>query len=232
MSSDGTRLYVGGTFATIDGQARSRLAAFDLATGALVAGWQPAANDKVDSVYADGGRVYVGGLFTQVNGASPARLAALDPTDGHTLTAFKGVAQYEVISVFADATGVYSAQAGPGGRGVAYTLAGAARWTITTDGNAQAVAVLQNTVYVGGHFASVCKSSNTGNQGACLDGQTDVGKIFAVDLNGVLQSWNTNIRGVTGVHQIAVNVGQHMIGVGGDFATVGGVSRIDFAEFS
>ena len=232
MASDGTRVYVGGTFTTIDGQTRSRLAAFDVATGALVTGWNPAPNDRVDSVYAYAGRIYVGGLFTQVNGKAPARLAALDPTDAHTITAFKGVPQYEAIGVFADATGVYVAEAGPGGRAAAYTSTGTARWTITTDGNAQAIAVLQNTVYVGGHFASVCKTSNTGNQGACLDGQTDVGKIFAVDLAGVLQSWNTNIRGNVGVHQIAVNVTQHMIGVGGDFATVGGVSRVDFAEFS
>src|SRR3954447_12410692 len=40
-SPDGSRIYVGGDFTTVDGQARRRVAAFDTATGSLVAAWHP-----------------------------------------------------------------------------------------------------------------------------------------------------------------------------------------------
>jgi hypothetical protein len=230
MAVSGSRLYVGGQFTSVDGQSRGHLAAFELPGGTLSTAWRPSANSRVDALATFGSQVFVGGSFNQVNGAGPAHLAALDTGDGHTL-GFRGTARYEVFGVFADATGVYAALDGPGGHAVAYTASGSTRWTLTTDGNAQAVAVLQNTVYVGGHFASVCRTAATGTQGTCLGGRTDVGKIFAVNLSGVLQDWRPSVRGVHGVQQIAVNAGLHMIAIGGDFSTVGGSSRRDFAQF-
>ncbi len=227
----GGRLYVGGQFSTVDGHARAHLAAFDTGTGGLLDGWQPTANATVNSVHAFAGQVFVGGAFSTVNGSGPARLAALDPADGGTLHGFQPTARYEVVGVYADATGVYAAQGGPGGRVVAYTASGTARWTVTTDGNAQAVAVLGDTVYVGGHFANVCRTAATGTKGSCLGGQTDVGKIFALDLNGALQSWRPSVRGIHGIQQIAINPDLHRIAAGGDFTTVGGAARRDFVLF-
>ncbi len=230
MAATGGRLYVGGRFTGVDGSGRDHLAAFDLSSGALSAGWQPDADGDVNAVYAYAGQVFVAGTFRHVDGAAQARLAALDPADGHAL-GFHGSAPYEVFDVYADATGVYAAVDGPGGRAIGYTAAGATRWTVTTDGNAQAVAVLGDTVYVGGHFASVCRTPATGSQGTCLGGRTDVGKIFALDLHGALQDWRPSVRGIHGVQHIAVNAGLHSLAVGGDFSTVGGASRKDFVLF-
>jgi hypothetical protein len=81
-SPDGTRVYVGGEFTTVDGQARSRLAAFDTATGKLVAGFAPKVSNKVRAIAATNNWVFVGGNFFNVNGSSRTRLAAVRATDG------------------------------------------------------------------------------------------------------------------------------------------------------
>jgi concanavalin A-like lectin/glucanase superfamily protein len=83
-SPDGTRLYVGGKFNTIDGENRRRLAAFDTATGDLLADWTPSAGGNVTSLDAFGTTIYAGGSFTAMNGDARSRLAAVDET-GATL---------------------------------------------------------------------------------------------------------------------------------------------------
>src|SRR3712207_2154462 len=44
---DGSRIYVGGDFTTVDGQARGRIAAFSTATGQLVPDFRPSFNSQV-----------------------------------------------------------------------------------------------------------------------------------------------------------------------------------------
>ena len=83
-SPDGSRVYVGGDFTAVDGQARYRMAAFDTATGALVADFRPAFSSRVRAIAPAGDRVYVGGGFTSVDGQPRQRLAAVG-TDGSLL---------------------------------------------------------------------------------------------------------------------------------------------------
>ena len=86
VSADGTTLYVAGSFTTVNGVTRNRLAALDVATGALKS-WAPSANSYATSVAVNGSVVYVGGVFTAINGQSRPRLAAVDATTG-ALTPF------------------------------------------------------------------------------------------------------------------------------------------------
>ena len=79
VSPDGTRLYIGGTFTTVDGQPRSNVAAFDTATGQLVAGWAPQANAAVESITVTEQAVHLGGAFTTVSGLVRRHLAAVTP---------------------------------------------------------------------------------------------------------------------------------------------------------
>ena len=65
-SPDGTRVYVAGDFAHVDGQWRMHVAAFSTADGSLVAGFAPVASTTVLAVAATNTTVYVGGNFTQV----------------------------------------------------------------------------------------------------------------------------------------------------------------------
>lgn len=86
VSPDGKRLYVGGSFTTVNGGARSRLAAFDTSTGALITSFAtPSINYTVNGIVATDTAVYVGGAFTVVGGQNRTRLAAFSATNGALL---------------------------------------------------------------------------------------------------------------------------------------------------
>jgi hypothetical protein len=80
----GGTVYIGGSFTSVNGQARNRLAAFDVASGNLLP-WNPNANGVVRALKVSpaGTRVYVGGDFTVVAGVARARIAALSPSSGN-----------------------------------------------------------------------------------------------------------------------------------------------------
>jgi len=76
-SADGSRIFVGGDFTTVNGVTRNRIAAFDTATGALVTTWKPSVSYRVKTISVAGNTVYFGGSFGLVNGVDRLRLAAL-----------------------------------------------------------------------------------------------------------------------------------------------------------
>jgi PKD repeat protein len=84
-SPDGSRIYVGGDFTTVDGQARRRVAAFDTATGSLVASWHPSISSQVRAIAATADTVYLGGSITAVGSTSRTKLAAVRAVDGSLL---------------------------------------------------------------------------------------------------------------------------------------------------
>ncbi len=86
VSPDGTRLYVGGSFTTISGQTRTRIAAFNTATGALIGSFAPNLNSTVTAIAATNDTVYLGGWFSVANGNSRTRLAAFRASDGALLS--------------------------------------------------------------------------------------------------------------------------------------------------
>jgi len=69
-SPDGKRVYVGGDFTTVDGVAHNHLAAFDVATGTLVAAFKPTVNATVRALSATNTVVYAGGDFTSAGGVA------------------------------------------------------------------------------------------------------------------------------------------------------------------
>jgi PKD repeat protein len=90
-SPDGKRVYVGGSFTTVDNKPRGHLAAFDTATGALVEGFRPSVDQDVKALTATNATVYAGGAFGSATGtAAPTsslrkRLAAFGAADGALL---------------------------------------------------------------------------------------------------------------------------------------------------
>jgi Ca2+-binding RTX toxin-like protein len=79
LSSDGTRLFVGGTFTSVGGLTRNRLAAIDPVTGSVDKNWKgTGTNNVVRSLAVSGNRLYLGGDFTQVKGEPRQHLAAVD----------------------------------------------------------------------------------------------------------------------------------------------------------
>ncbi|OMQ16487.1 hypothetical protein A7K94_0202185 [Modestobacter sp. VKM Ac-2676] len=61
------------------------MAAFDTATGALVADFRPSASSQVRAIAATADTVYLGGAFTSVGEVGRNRLAAVQATDGSLL---------------------------------------------------------------------------------------------------------------------------------------------------
>src|SRR5215204_4734379 len=79
LSSDGTRLFVGGTFTSMGGLTRNRLAAIDPVSGAVHKNWKGiGTNSVVRTLAVSGNRLYLGGDFTQVSGQPRQHLAAVD----------------------------------------------------------------------------------------------------------------------------------------------------------
>ncbi|PWW21405.1 PKD repeat protein [Geodermatophilus normandii] len=86
-SPDGSRLYVGGDFGRVNGQVRSRIAAFNAATGELVTDFRPAVSGQVSAIAATNATVYFGGTVTAVGSVARTRLAAVSAATG-ALTAW------------------------------------------------------------------------------------------------------------------------------------------------
>ncbi|WP_142457744.1 PKD domain-containing protein [Geodermatophilus aquaeductus] len=86
-SPDGSRLYVGGDFGRVNGQVRTRIAAFNAATGQLVADFRPAVSGQVSAIAATNSTVYLGGTVTAVGSVARTRLAAVSAATG-ALTAW------------------------------------------------------------------------------------------------------------------------------------------------
>jgi hypothetical protein len=210
------RLYVGGAFTKVSGQARSGLAAFN---GNTLTTWAPKAAGTVLSLHTANGWVFAGGTFTSVNTtAGSGYLAALDPSSGAVITSWNPPLSVPVLDIDTDPTTVYAAADGTGGQLDAYTLTdGTRRWTVSTDGGVQAVAVWGSDVYFGGHFDYV--------------GTVLRRKLGLVNTSGVLQAWNTRTNSAAGVFALATNGTR--LAAGGAFTTFKGgtISQPHFAQF-
>ena len=82
LSANGSRLFVGGTFTRVGGQARARLAAVDPATGAVDPNWKASVDRPVLALAASGTKLYLGGNFATVAGQPRGQLAAVDQATG------------------------------------------------------------------------------------------------------------------------------------------------------
>ncbi|MGN6427593.1 MAG: PKD domain-containing protein [Leifsonia sp.] len=102
VSPDGSRLYVGGSFTTIGGATRYRLAAFNTATGALITSFVPIINATVNGIVATNSTVYAVGAFGSAGNQSRTYAAAFSATNGAILpwapTVAGGTAQHIVMS--------------------------------------------------------------------------------------------------------------------------------------
>ena len=230
-------VYAGGAFTTANGIARSSLAAFDAATGALSTSWAPAAGGNssttptVTSVRLSpgGSLVYVGGGFTTIDGASQNHIAALQVSNGAPSPTFTHHLAYGVVDLAVDSTGLFVAGAGGGGNFANLNpTTGAVAWQGGTDGNVQAIAVMDGEVYVGGHYKNYCGPQ--GGMHTCASPIVRL-KLLAVDeATGALTSWNPHANSTLGIFALAGSGGR--LGVGGDFTKIAGINQQGYAVFT
>lgn len=220
-------LYVGGAFTTLNGTARSRLGAVSTTNGGLTS-WAPAADGTVEALASvlTGTEVIAGGLFTHVNNRPHAHLAELSAVTG-AAHAWASTPSWPVEGLAHDTGHVYVAGAGSGGHLAAYSLAtGRMAWTVQTDGNLQAVAVVGTEVVGGGHFMNVCPL------GTVCQNAVPREHVLAVSAAaGALDTrWHPAANSPLGL--FAVHAAGGRLYLGGDFTRIAGVAQQHFAEFS
>jgi len=83
-SPDGTKLFVAGSFNTVNGVAEQKVASLNLTTGAPVAGFSfgKTTNNQATALAASNSTLYVGGKFSRINGQLRTGLAAVNASTG------------------------------------------------------------------------------------------------------------------------------------------------------
>lgn len=87
-SPDGTKLFVGGTFNTVNGLTHRKLVSLNLTSGAPLAGFTASGNGLVNAIAVSDTTVYAGGKFTAFNGRASVGLVAVSSTTGAPDTGF------------------------------------------------------------------------------------------------------------------------------------------------
>jgi trimeric autotransporter adhesin len=158
----GARVYLGGAFLHVNGQGRPRLASVSASTGRLY-GWHPKADGAVRALLPSptGSVIFAGGLFKHMNDTNNPHLVALNPTTGR-LAPWRAYTQHSVMTLAENASYLYAGDKGGGGHVRSYILKnGKMRWTESTDGNVNALALIgsgsSQQLVLGGHFTKVGK---------------------------------------------------------------------------
>lgn len=86
-TADGTAVFVGGSFTSVNGLARQRLAKVR-ADGSTDTAFVANANKRVQALSLRGNRLFVGGQFTKIKGKARSLLAELNATTGRVAAGF------------------------------------------------------------------------------------------------------------------------------------------------
>jgi hypothetical protein len=166
LAASGSTVYAGGSFTSVGGQTRYRIAAIDASSGAVTA-WNPGAtgpiaNADVLALAVAGPTVYAGGYFSSIGGAARRYVAALDATTGLATGWDAGADRYVHALAVSGSTvyvgGEFYSIGGQPRRGIAAldaTTAAATNWDPSSNNSILALAVYGSTVFAGGHFSTI-----------------------------------------------------------------------------
>jgi outer membrane protein assembly factor BamB len=150
--------YFGGHFQKHDGLAQRGLGAVLVSTGKAVPAFDAATDANVHALATDGQRLFVGGRFTLIDGQARNMLAsvdlgtyALDPWLPPRVCT--GCNLY--WDVLVDNGTVYTAGRNYGAVTAFSATTGARGWRVAANGDGQALALADGTLYAGGHFTEI-----------------------------------------------------------------------------
>jgi PKD repeat protein len=217
IQTDGTSIFVAGTFTTVGGVSRSRVAALDPGTGAVRTAFRADTNGTVRNLSLGGGKLYVGGAYTTIGGVSRTRAAAVSPTTGAVDAGFVPNIDGSVYSIAATPDGSRAYVGGP----FTTVNGGALADLAVLDGSSGATAAVQLSDVVG--FTDELEVSPDGTRlVAGHSGIPGVGNRTQVyDTTSGARTWRQSVDGdVQGVHLVGDTVysGFHD-GVDGDGST-------------
>ena len=153
LTTDGTYIYVGGSFGSVGGSSSIKRVVKLTSSGAVVSAFNAVPNKSVNEVVLRGSRLYLGGGFTSIRSGTVTTtrnaLAAVDPTTGSVLA-----------GVNVPFTGVYDPNNGGGGS------TNVKRFDVTPDGSR--LAAIGNFATVGGQPRSQLAVLDTGGATATL----------------------------------------------------------------
>ena len=226
LAVEGNRLYVGGSFAGIEGPGRPKLAAVTVDTGAVISEFRPRPAGGIREVVVSpaDGNVYVGGGLTALSGQPRIAAGAVDPVTGAPTT----------FSPTGSGGNAVTVDVGPDGHFYygtenntlfAYdpnraTNANDPLWSTKTSGNTQAIEVLDDEMWIGGHFSQIVTEK--------------IARPFLASLNPVTGKTTTWDSACTGGKQgvwALVHDGDDLH-AGGYFAKFGATPQRGYARFS
>ncbi|MDB5258910.1 MAG: hypothetical protein JWO73_118 [Candidatus Taylorbacteria bacterium] len=225
LSSDGSKLYAGGSFTTVGVTTRNRLAGITTSNGALISGFNPNMGSTVNALAlsSDNTKIYAGGSFTTVGGATYNRLAAINTADGTAISAFNPNMDGTVTAlklssddskVFAGGSFANMGSATSSGLAAIQTSDGTAvsGFSPNVVGNIMTISMSADgsAMGIGGTYVSVGGSVRN--------------RLAAVDITGsTLSSFNPNLNNT--VNALALSSDGSKLYVGGTFTAVGGTTR-------
>lgn len=232
MSLSGSTLYIGGTFTSINGTARNRVAAIDTTNGSLLS-WNPNANGTVSAIATRGSVVYLGGSFTTIGGTGRNRIAAVDATTAVLDAVWNPNAANAVedIVVKADgsvvyAGGTFTTIGGTANDGLAAlqpangvnTGTADASWFPNPQGTVDSIALnaAETVLYAGGSFANMDGVAAL-DQVAAVDATVDFGS--ALDTGNAFTLWDPDPG--TNINAVAVATSGTTVYIGGGFTSLG-----------
>ena len=188
---EGSYVYLGGDFTTINSTTRNRVARVSLDTGTLDLNWNPDVGGPVNALAIDGGYLYLGGNFPSVGGnTSLINLARVSKSEGVPDSLWPGgfpngpVNALALTSSYLYVGGSFGL-VGSDSRGnlARFQLSGGSLdpWTQNANGVVIAMAISGDELFVGGTFTTVASTGR--NRIASFSGST-----------GNLLSWNPNLN--------------------------------------
>ena len=154
----GDTAYFGGTFSQHAGIAQRGLGAVSVSTGKVVPDFDAATDGNVYSLATNGSRLFVGGKFTHVNGQPRDTMASVT-LSSNTLDGWapaRGCSNCNVVwDLLVNGSTVYTVGRNAAAVTAVDSLTAVRRWRVTANGDAQALAFADGSLYVGGHFAAI-----------------------------------------------------------------------------